>query len=83
MTTLDLDQPSDDPDGKHLMASLRARLRRESPKLQQAPDEQYRPALAAVQALLQKRQALQASESELIRLRYVADTLQSLASVGK
>jgi len=84
MATLDLDQPSNDPDGLRLMAELRQRLQRGTgPTARRSPDEQYRPAMAAVQALLLKRQALGAAESELQKLRAIADTLQALATAGK
>jgi hypothetical protein len=80
-----LDEPANDPDGQRLMASLRARLARGAgarPPMERPLEDQYRPALAAIQALLVKRQALNAPEGELDDLRAMAATLRSIARVG-
>ena len=80
-----LDEPNTDPDGLRLMASLRERLRRGGtavPPVERPLDDQYRPALVAIQALLVKRQQLGAPEGELDDLRAMAATLRSIARVG-
>lgn len=75
-----LEQPTNDPDGLHLMASLRSRLRRGGTPAPAASSEQYRPAMAAVQALLMRRTVLCASSVELDKLQAIASTLQTLAA---
>ena len=75
-----LEQPTNDPDGLHLMASLRSRLRRGGTPAPVAASEQYRPAMVAVQALLMRRTALAASAAELQQLEGIASTLQTLAT---
>jgi hypothetical protein len=64
------------------MASLRARLARGAgakPPAERPLDEQYRPALTAIQALLVKRMALDASAEEIRDLEAMAASLRWLA----
>lgn len=85
MAELDRPDPSHDPDGQHLMASLRARLASSRVAAAQGTvnpseaGEQYRPAMAAIQALLTRRTTLGGSSYELQKLQAIANTLLGLS----
>jgi hypothetical protein len=71
-----LPAPDHDPDGLKLMASLRARIGGGSTDPRA---EHYKPLLAAVQALFNKRRDTGAPRAELQRLESLQRDLQALA----
>ena len=85
MAELDRPDHDHDLDGHRLMASLRARLASTCVAATHgtgnptAAAEQYRPAMAAIQALLTRRAALGASGYEQQKLQSVANTLLGLS----